>query len=70
MSTANKIEEQDELHFATFQIVRWIDIFTRKIYAEAYLYSSARNYAGLAGVLDVIPVSQTIEQTKLMRSIK
>jgi len=30
MSTGFKIEEQDGLYFVTFQIVKWIDIFTRK----------------------------------------
>jgi len=28
MSTGYRIIEQDELHYVTFQIVRWIDIFT------------------------------------------
>jgi REP element-mobilizing transposase RayT len=32
--------------------------------AEDYLYSSARNYAGLAGILDVIPVGLSIEGRK------
>jgi REP element-mobilizing transposase RayT len=39
MSTAYKIEEQDELHFVTFQIVRRIDIFTRKIYRDIVVES-------------------------------
>ena len=34
MSTGYQISEQDELHFVTFQIVRWIDIFTRKVYRD------------------------------------
>jgi REP element-mobilizing transposase RayT len=37
---------------------------------EDYLYSSARNYAGLEGVLDIIVVPQSIEKTCLMRSVK
>ena len=32
MSSGYRIEEQDSLHFVPFQIVKWIDIFTRKIY--------------------------------------
>ena len=38
--------------------------------AEDYLYSSARNYAGLDGVLEVIIIPQSVERTGLMRSIK
>jgi hypothetical protein len=34
MSTGYKISEQDAMYFVTFQIVRWIDIFTRKIYRD------------------------------------
>ena len=39
MSTGYKINEQDELHFLTFQIVRWIDIFTRRIYRDIVIES-------------------------------
>ena len=39
MSTGYKIEEQDGLHFVTFQIVKWIDIFTRKIYRDIVIDS-------------------------------
>ena len=39
MSTGYKIEEQDSLHFVTFQIVKWIDIFTRKIYRDIVIDS-------------------------------
>ena len=82
MSTGYKISEQDGLHYVTFQIIKWIDIFTRQVYrdiiygngfmdqkikyihenpvragiverAEDYLYSSARSYAGLEGLIDV-----------------
>ena len=38
--------------------------------AEEYLYSSARNYAGLKGVLDVIVITPTIERIGLMRGVK
>ena len=31
MSRAYKIEEQDGLHYVTFQIVEWVDIFTRQV---------------------------------------
>ena len=39
MSNGYKISEQDELHYVTFQIVRWIDIFTRKVYRDIVIES-------------------------------
>jgi len=39
MSNGYKISEQDELHFVTFQVVRWIDIFTRKVYRDIVIDS-------------------------------
>ena len=39
MSTAYQISEQDALHFVTFQIVRWIDIFTRQVYRDIVIDS-------------------------------
>jgi len=38
--------------------------------AEDYLYLSARNYAGLEGVLEVIVTPMSIERISLMRSKK
>jgi len=34
MSTGYKIVEQDEIHFLTFQIVKWIDLFSRQVYRD------------------------------------
>jgi len=34
MSTSYQIVEQNELHFVTFQIIHWIDIFTRQLYRD------------------------------------
>lgn len=34
MSTGYQIVEQDGLHYVTFQIVKWVDIFTRQIYRD------------------------------------
>ncbi len=34
MSTGYKIQEQDALYYLTFQIVGWVDIFTRKVYRD------------------------------------
>ena len=39
MSTGYKISEQDGLHYVTFQIVRWIDIFTRQVYRDIIIDS-------------------------------
>ena len=39
MSTGYKIEEKDGLYFVTFQVVKWIDIFTRKIYRDIVIDS-------------------------------
>jgi REP element-mobilizing transposase RayT len=39
MSTGYQINEQDGLYFVTFQIVKWIDIFTRKIYRDIVIES-------------------------------
>jgi len=39
MSTGYKIVEQDALHYVTFQVVRWIDIFTRKVYRDIVIDS-------------------------------
>ena len=34
MSTAYKIQDKEGAYFLTFQIVGWVDIFTRKIYKD------------------------------------
>jgi REP element-mobilizing transposase RayT len=39
MSTAYKIQNQEALYFVTFQIVNWIDIFTRKVYRDIVIDS-------------------------------
>ena len=48
------------LYFTTRTVIGWVDIFTRPAYKhiverpEEYLYSSARNCAGIKGLLNVI----------------
>jgi hypothetical protein len=95
LSTGYKISDGQALYFLTFQIVGWVDTFTRRIYRdividsfrycqnnkglnffayvihnnpvkagiatrpEDYLYSSARNWAELDNVLDVIKLDLT-----------
>ena len=39
MSIGYKIDEKDGIYFLTFQIVEWVDIFTRKIYRDLVLES-------------------------------
>jgi REP element-mobilizing transposase RayT len=39
MSTGYQIKDQNALYFLTFQIVDWIDIFTRKIYKDILIDS-------------------------------
>ncbi len=39
MSTGYQIKDQDGLYFLTFQIVDWIDIFTRQSYRDMFLDS-------------------------------
>jgi REP element-mobilizing transposase RayT len=39
MSTGYKIEDQEGLHYVTFQIVEWVDIFTRVVYRDIVIDS-------------------------------
>jgi REP element-mobilizing transposase RayT len=41
MSTGYQIKEQDKLYYVTFQVVRWIDIFTRRTYRDIVVDSLA-----------------------------
>lgn len=34
MSTGYKIDEQDGVYYLTFQVVEWVDVFSRQIYRE------------------------------------
>lgn len=96
MSVKYKFRDRDKLHFVTFAVVYWIDLFTRNEYkdimleswkfcqnkkgldiyawcimssrvhmiigtrgeekAEDYLYSSAREYYGVKGLIDIIQI--------------
>ncbi len=40
------------------------------VQAEDYLYSSARNYAGLEGLIEIEEIVVPIEKVRLMRSIR
>ncbi len=37
MSTSYQIGDQEEIHYLTFQIVNWIDLFTRTVYREIFM---------------------------------
>lgn len=39
MSTGYQIVEQDSLHYVTFQVVEWVDIFSRKVYRDIVIDS-------------------------------
>ncbi len=39
MSTGYKIDDQEGLYHVTFQIVDWIDIFTRQVYRDIVIDS-------------------------------
>lgn len=39
MPTGYQIKDQSALHYITFQIVHWADIFTRKIYRDIFVES-------------------------------
>jgi REP element-mobilizing transposase RayT len=41
MSTGYQITEQDAAYFLTFQVVGWVDIFTRKVYRDIIIGSLA-----------------------------
>jgi REP element-mobilizing transposase RayT len=39
MSTGYQIIEQNEIHYLTFQVVKLVDIFTRKVYRDIVIDS-------------------------------
>ena len=80
MSTGYHIEQQDELHYMTFQIVKWVDVFTRKIYRdivvgrlkycqqnkglEIYAFVIMSNHIHLLIRSDIGKLSDTIKEFK------
>lgn len=42
MSTGYKIVDQGALHYVTFQIVNWVDLFTRQVYRDICLLKNYR----------------------------
>ena len=39
MSTGYKIVDQEALHYATFQVVNWVDLFTPQVYRDIVIDS-------------------------------
>jgi REP element-mobilizing transposase RayT len=39
MSTGYKIVDQEALHYVTFQVVNWVDLFTRQVYRDIVIES-------------------------------
>ncbi len=39
MSSGCQIREQNELHYLTFQVVEWVDIFSRRVYRDIVMDS-------------------------------
>ena len=50
MSRNYKIRNQDELHFVTFTVIQWLDVFTRREYRDILL-DSIRYYQEEKGPL-------------------
>jgi REP element-mobilizing transposase RayT len=39
MTTGYRIDHQDQMYFLTFRVVKWVDVFTREIYAQVIIDS-------------------------------
>ena len=39
MSTGYQINDQEDIYYLTFQIVDWIDVFTRQVYRDIIIDS-------------------------------
>ena len=86
MSTGYQIKEQDKLYYLTFQVVYWIDIFTRKRYRdilidslkysqenkglEIFAYVIMSNHVHLIARSNTENLSQTIGDIKKFTSKK
>ncbi len=55
MSTGYKIGKDDSAYFLTFQVVGWVDLFTRQVYrdivVESIKYCSAEAIASVESIL-------------------
>ena len=80
MTTGYKIQDQGALYYVTFQIISWIDLFTRKVYKniiidslkfcqenkglEIYAYVILSNHMHLLVISDKEMLSDTIRDFK------
>jgi hypothetical protein len=39
MSTGYQINDQEGMYYLTFQVVDWIDVFTRQVYRDVFIES-------------------------------
>jgi REP element-mobilizing transposase RayT len=80
MSTGYKISDQDGVYFLTFQIVEWVDIFTRKIYrdiaVESFQYCQKNKglelfaYVIMSNHIHFIARSETGDLSGIIRDFK
>lgn len=80
MSTGYQIKEQDELYYLTFQVVDWLDIFTRPVYRdiviESLMYAQANKglqvfaYVVMSNHVHLIAQSSIGELSNTIRDIK
>lgn len=80
MSTGYQIKDQNALHFLTFQVVDWIDIFSRKIYKdiiiESFKYSIENKgfqvfaYVIMSNHIHLIANSNDVKLSENIRDIK
>lgn len=80
MSTGYQIKDQEGLHFLTFQVVDWIDIFTRQEYRDividSFKYSALNKgfqlyaYVVMSNHIHLVANSSTGELSNTIRDIK
>jgi REP element-mobilizing transposase RayT len=80
MTTGYQIKDQDALYFLTFQIVDWLDVFTRKVYKDiiidSFKYSIENKgfdlfaYVIMSNHVHLIAHSSTGQLSSAIRDIK
>ena len=80
MSTGYKILDQEGLYYLTFQIVGWVDIFTRKVYRdiviESFQYCQKTKglelfaYVIMSNHVHLMARSRTIDLSGIIRDFK
>ena len=80
MPTGYQIKDQEQLHFLTLQVVRWVDVFTRAIYRDIIIDSllyCQRNkglqifaYVIMSNHIHLLVQSSTGELSETLRDFK